>query len=778
MTVEPTLGPPEAVGSGSTAPAPPPASTAVPQQSAPAPEAAPLPPPPATANAPTELPPITVTEPPQPARSPASRRAVARAAGPSSPTPAPAAAPSPTPAGTTPSLTPSEVLTQQIQKLDLARDNLSPKTGTNTATFSRDTIEALPQGSNAPLDKVLLQAPGVTQDSAASGDLHIRNEHANLQYRINGITLPEGVSGFGQLIETSFIGNFALITGALPAQFGLRTSGVVDIQARSGAVNAGTTLSVYGGSREQVTPSIETGGVTGQTEYFVTGRGLWSDLGLENVTSRPDAIHDFTSQGKVFGYASTVIDPTTRVTSIAGISVQSYQIPNNPGQSPQFTAFGVSNFDSRLLDQRQLEQNFYGVTAYQHKEGYLDVQIAAFARSSTVHFRPDPIGDLVFNGVASDVNRSSFLSGVQTDLAYKLNSSHTLRAGLMVSGELAEVRNTSTLLPLDGAGNPIDAPFTVTDSHTKLGWLVGIYLQDEWRLNRQFTLNFGLRFDQMVQYIDANQWSPRASLEWKPSDQTTWHIGYARYFTPPSLTLAAPTTLSLIQNTTQQPTVTADSPVLPERSHYFDVGVTHKPFPGLEVGVSSYYKLARDLLDDGQFGQAYVQTAFNYDRAINRGIELTAKFKDGGFSGYGNIAVAEQKARNIVSNQFLFSPDRLAYIATHDIFTDHAQSISASAGLSYKWDQTRLSADLIYGSGLRSGFANTSHVPAYTQVNAGLTQEFKWPGGFDWKPGILRFDVLNVFDTVYEIRDGSGIGVFAPQFGPRRAFFAGISQKF
>ncbi len=45
------------------------------------------------------------------------------------------------------------------------------------------------------------------------------------------------------------------------------------------------------------------------------------------------------------------------------------------------------------------------------------------------------------------------------------------------------------------------------------------------------------------------------------------------------------------------------------------------------------------------------------------------------------------------------------------------------------------------------------------------------------KPLTLRFDVVNLFDSVYEIRDGSGIGVFAPQFGPRRGFFVGLSQK-
>ena len=82
---------------------------------------------------------------------------------------------------------------------------------------------------------------------------------------------------------------------------------------------------------------------------------------------------------------------------------------------------------------------------------------------------------------------------------------------------------------------------------------------------------------------------------------------------------------------------------------------------------------------------------------------------------------------------------------------------------------------MIYGSGLRSGFANTDHLPSYTQVNLGISREYLFPGST--KPTTLRFDVVNLFDKIYEIRDGSGIGVFAPQFGPRRGFFVGISQK-
>jgi outer membrane receptor protein involved in Fe transport len=678
-----------------------------------------------------------------------------------------------------PPQTEAQVIAGKNDKFDEARRSILAPLGAGTYQLNQQAIEALPQGANTTLDKVLLQAPGVSQDSAASGELHVRNEHANIQYRINGIALPDGVGAFGQILDTGIIGSLSLITGALPAQYGLRTAGVLDIQTKADAFNNSGSVGLYGGSHGTITPSFEYGGTAGQTQYFVSGRYLQNNLGIENPTPANEAIHDRTSQEKGFLYLSTVLDPTSRLTFISGVSNSSFQIPDNPGQPSNFTAFGVSSFNSARLNERQNEFNQFNVLSYQKSAEGLDYQISYFNRYSQLHFIPDPIGDLVFNGVASDVYRQSVINGIQEDTAWRIGYAHTLRFGFSVSAERSLVNNASVVLPLDATGNPVDAPFSVFDSSARTGWLLGSYLQDEWKITNQLTLNAGLRFDQMVQYVDANQFSPRISLTWKPYDDATFHAGYARNFTPPQQVLAAPTNLALVSNppNTQTPAVTANDPVLPERSNVFDIGVVQKihAIPGLEVGIDGYYKTARDLLDDGQFGQAYVPTGFNYERGTNEGVELKATYSNGNFRVYGNLAWATQIGTNIVSNQFLFSPDQLAFIANHYIFTDHAQQLTASAGASYLWDGTRFSASLIYGSGLRSGFANTDHLPAYTQVNLGISHDFNIVAPN--KPTTLRFDIVNLFDTIYEIRDGSGIGVFAPQFGPRRGFFVGITQK-
>ncbi|UYO44009.1 TonB-dependent receptor [Rhodopseudomonas palustris] len=719
----------------------------------------------------TPLPEIDVIQPqraPHPARRPKTQTAARARRG--------AATASPQHDAQTPALTAAQAVAAKHAGFDAARQAIFAPNGASAFDVNHEAILALPQGANATFDKVLLQAPGVSQDSAASGDLHVRNEHANVQYRINGIALPDGVSGFGQMLDTSLVGRLTLLTGALPAQYGLRTAGVVDITTRTDAFNNSGTVSVYGGSRQTITPSVEYGGTAGNTQYFVSGRYFGTGLGLENPTSSPNAIHDDSQQGRGFAYLSTVIDESTRLTFIGGGSANNYQIPNNPGQTPGFAAFGVSNFDSALLNETQRERNGFGVLALQKSINGFDLQLSAFSRYSTLHFTPDTIGDLVFNGVASDVYRKSVASGVQTDGSYRLSDAHTLRGGFQVTAEQSRVTNSSVVLPLDDSGNPLDAPFGVVDSSSKLGWLFSTYLQDEWRVTNTVTLNSGLRFDQMNEYTSANQLSPRISLTWKPFEDTTFHAGYSRNFTPPAQVLAAPTNLALVQNTTQQPAVNASSPVLPERSNVFDVGVTQKLLSGLEVGIDTYYKTARDLLDDGQFGAAYVLSAFNYDRAENVGIEFKGAYTSGNFRIYGNLALARQIATKVVSNQYLFDPDELAYIASNYIYTDHAQLVTASAGASYRWHDTSFSASMIYGSGLRSGFANIGSLPSYTQVNLGVSHDFYLVSAT--KPTTVRFDVVNLFDSVYEIRDGSGIGVFAPQYGPRRGFYVGVAQKF
>src|SRR5208282_5216471 len=120
-------------------------------------------------------------------------------------------------------------------RLNKARNSLSPDTGGSKYTFSEQAIQQLPQGANTPLNQVILQAPGVAEDSY--GQIHVRGDHANLQYRINGVQLPEGITAFGQVLSPRFANSISLLTGVLPAEYGLRTAGVIDIKTKDGLLD-------------------------------------------------------------------------------------------------------------------------------------------------------------------------------------------------------------------------------------------------------------------------------------------------------------------------------------------------------------------------------------------------------------------------------------------------------------------------------------------------------------------------------------------------------------
>ena len=144
------------------------------------------------------------------------------------------------------------------KKLDEARQQIQPSLGASAYNFSPESLDTIPQAGAAPLNQVLLQAPGVAQDSF--GQIHLRGEHANVQYRLNGVELPEGLSVFGQAIESRFANSMTLITGALPAQYGFQTAGVVDIQTKTGTTNPGGDVSLYGGHGTGCSPASLTAG--------------------------------------------------------------------------------------------------------------------------------------------------------------------------------------------------------------------------------------------------------------------------------------------------------------------------------------------------------------------------------------------------------------------------------------------------------------------------------------------------------------------------------------
>ena len=667
------------------------------------------------------------------------------------------------------------------KRLDRERNSILPSLGATRYDFSRTAIQNTPQGENAPLNQVLLRAPGVVQDGF--GQIHVRGDHGSLQYRLDGVQLPEGLSLFSNVLSPRFANEISLITGALPAQYGLRTAGVVDIGVKSGSTSPGGEASVMGGSYNWIQPALQYGGRSGAIDYFAVGQYVSNGIGIENPTSAYTPLHDDTAQWYALTKVTGIVDESTRLSFIAGGASARFQIPNVPGQTPAFTVNGISDWNSSILDQRQWEDTNFGIASLQKSYQDFNMQLSGFTRYSNLSYKPDVIGDLLYNGIQPYANRTSFATGVQGDTSWKAAASHTLRGGFLVQREHVTSLTNANALPVDANGDPTsDQPVGFTEGSDLVGWTYSVYLQDEWKVIPTVTVNFGARFDAISGVTSENQLSPRINVVWEPDPRITLRAGYARYFVPAPLNQVNPNSIAVRSGTTAATELTLNDPVKAERSDNFDVGVTVKPAEGLTLGFSGYFKFAQNYLDKGQFGAPITLTSFNYANAQVKGFELFTNYDRGPWSLYGNLAWSRTTATNINSAQFNFEAGELTYIANNDIFADHDQGWAGSAGAAYVFNQgndwaTRVSADVLFGSGLRTSIVtpNDTSLPAYATLNLSLTQKVP----IDVSKGTqVRLDVINVTDATYQLRDGTGVGVGAPQYGMRRAFFVTLAQKF
>jgi outer membrane cobalamin receptor len=250
------------------------------------------------------------------------------------------------------------------------------------------------------------------------------------------------------------------------------------------------------------------------------------------------------------------------------------------------------------------------------------------------------------------------------------------------------------------------------------------------------------------------------------------HAGYARYFAGPSvLSVGHASTLA---GTSALPPGGTGDPLRLESDDYYDVGGQRK-IGGLTFGIDAYWREARNFLSELQDGSPLLAKPFNYRKARIRGIEVSATYVDGPISAWTNLALTDAKASDIVSGQGYLTPALLAYRQTHWVQPEGTQEFSASAGATYALGSLHLTTELLYGNGLPSNPTKNKPSPSnlqdYRQVNFAATFNIN---GLRGRALNLRLDLINAFDTRYQISEESKAGI--PQWGPRRAVFVGLEQ--
>ena len=657
-------------------------------------------------------------------------------------------------------------------------------------SMSRKDIEELPRGNNIELQDVLLTIP-----SAVDGGLkqvHIRQDHANLQFRIDGIPIPDTVSSvFTDVISPRTWKRANIILGGPEAQYGNRTAAVIDITTKSGTQPGFGSAQLFGGSNETVNPSFEYGGTAGETvRWYVQNSFTSTNRGLNPPTLGNTIFHDQSNRNQTFFRGDWQVDNGNNVTWLFLNSIAKFQIPTQPGLSPNPTIVGLLQAQdpgfvpiaSQDVDEFQKETNQYSHLVWRHdssQDRYFS--LAGYVRHTRATFQTDPLNVLAYTEdpaepfSAANQDRFAYSGGIRFDYTQRVGPDHVIKTGFQVDRTQAVNKTRLRAFLRDGLGDPTGEVISRNADNRTIGWREELWIQDQWTPWDQWTLNLGLRFDQIQGLTHDGQISPRLGVTYALSPRHVLHVFYGRLFTPPNLEAVPFLQLNTL-GTTAEPENLTKRTVEPERAHYFEVGSSHALGKAVTVELTGFYKLSKNLSDAGQFGSTPLLNFFAFERGWQRGVDLAIKVKFfDNLYGRGNVAWGQCRGKKLQSGHFLLEQAEINDIDSRSgVYCDHMQSMTSSAVLTYHpFPHTTITGQMFFGSGLRTAElgekTNSSHSPSHTTYNLSIDQVLPL---WDNYKMVLGFDVINLLDQRVFLNQGEGsIGLGVSHANLPRSFF-------
>lgn len=687
---------------------------------------------------------------------------------------------------------PKPVTLTLSQTKDIALEVVSPlppiqtKASSETYSLSRKEIEVLPRGNNNEFHDVVLTIPGAAY--GALKQVHVRQDHANLQLRIDGVPIPDTVSStFSDVIAPRAWERADIVLGGMEANVGNKTAALIDITTKSGTKPGFGSIQVFGGSNKTINPSFEYGGTVGEKfRFYVMNSHTATDRGIEPPTLGRSIFHGQSERNQTVFRGDYQLSNNNNFTVLFLNSIAKYQIPTQPGQrfNPSIAGpggplpAGFTPVPSEMVDENQKENNQYGHLVWRHDINTRNFfSMAGYFRHTRATFRTDPfnvlayVPDVTEPFSAGSQDRTAYSGGVRLDYTYVHSPQHLIKAGFQI--DRTQAINKTRLTAFDSALTNL---VNLDADNRLIGYRQEFWIQDQWSPNDQWTFNIGVRGD-AVQYLRSEgQVSPRIGVTYKHTPAHAFHAFYGRMFTPPNLEAISFAKLNTA-GTTAEPDDRTNNQVRAERAHYFEIGSYHALTDWATLQLTGYYKLANYLSDAGQFGTTPLLNYFAFERGWSRGADAALKMQvTDNLTARGNIAWGQCKGYGLQSGHFLLEAAEIADIKSKSgVHCDHQQTVTSSAVVSYRvLDRTTLTGQMFYASGLRTavegGKTNSTHSPSYTIYNLSIAHvvPLPWPG----QKFLLGFDVVNVFDREYFINVGEGsIGLGVSHAGMPRSFF-------
>ena len=666
--------------------------------------------------------------------------------------------------------------------------------------MNKEMIQNLPQGDDVKLPKLLAATnPGIVQ--GAFGQMFIRGNHANIQYQIDGVQLPDSPSStFGQAISPRNIDHMEVITGGIPAEYGERLAAVVNIITKSGTEKPSGLAELGYGTYHTLTPQVAYGGSNagGDFHYFLSAAFVRTDRGLDtpepknssDVTSGgKDAVHDASNGNDQFIKLDWQLDNLDKLTAIAFSSYSYFEIPTFPSSfgpndplfnNPDSFKNGAAHFVLSNTNDTQAENNAYLQLVWKRTLGeHSFLQVAPYYKYSKLHVTNDPVHDLAAanlgGGPGSDdassfsANRNTNNFGLKTDYSNRLNERNLLKAGFQVQTSQSKGLVNVLYQPQGAAVVPS------SDNGDNTGYFESLYVQDDFQITKNLSLNSGVRFDAtQFKFAGASandSWiEPRVGIGYLISDSTKVHAFYGLLFQP------AP--VENLRDTFKATGATGANAISPydikaEKDNYYELGVTEQ-IGDQVINLNGYYKTAKNMLDDAQLLNTSIAQPYNFATGYAYGVELSLGGKiNPEWSDYFNYSYEIAKGKGISGGLFSFKPGSQPDPSAEQ-FLDHVQIHTANAGASYKKDRFLWSGQEAFGSGLRTGPGNTGHLSSHFSTDTTFGYDLSRDSWIS--KARVSLDILNVFDNVYPLSIANGFN--GSHYAAGRQFFVRLAKDF
>jgi outer membrane receptor for ferrienterochelin and colicin len=649
----------------------------------------------------------------------------------------------------------------------------APTTATaSVVTVTRQQLQEQPGGDDRPITDVVATQPGFVVD--ALGNIYARGNHANVQYQVDGIPVPDSVGSlFAASIPTRLVQGLEIFTGGMPAEFGDRLGAVVNLLTRAAGDHPEGSAQVRYGSYQTIEPGVAySQKLSPAVGMFVGGSVLASERALDPPSIDP-ILHDTGYSARTFARFDYTPCDANHYELFATYAHNRFQVPIDPSVQPMMPTvdqFGNASpaFVPHDTNATETEDELFVAAAYTHRyeddHGQIFVApIYKLSRGILLGDAAHALGPLSDPGTtASDVTRTAQHAG--GILAYSLpHGGHLFKAGAQLDF-LHGTTDFTSYARADMGG--IDPSMTASGHDNTDALSTGIYAQDHWT-SGAFALDAGLRLDQLHVILkdgttnDSAGVSPRLGTSYKLAKDVVAHAFTGVLWQPPAPLDAANAARAL-------GVVAPDQPIAydlkPETDVFAEVGVQARVANPLRAGLVAWGRYAWNQLDDTAIGSTSLLSNYNFERGRAGGLEGSLDLRVGPWlTAFANGTYGFAQGQGISSAKYLFDAATLADQSWQTL--DHAQTWTANAGASVRQDRFALVSALAYGSGLRTGASNASHVPGHVRVDQSLQYTFE-SHGYDVR---VAADVINVFDAHYAYRIANGF-VGSSYGAPREVF--------